>query len=111
EVGTTAGRDFIAMELIHGETLADWLRVARRSPAVILDAFLAAGRGLAAAHAAGVVHRDFKPRNVLRSRDGRIAVTDFGLARDTHGELSPALDDTLRHKAEPWTPCNRPELT
>jgi eukaryotic-like serine/threonine-protein kinase len=95
DVGTAAGRDFIAMELIHGETLADWLR-ARRSPRMVLEAFVAAGRGLAAAHAAGIVHRDFKPHNVLRSRDGRIAVTDFGLARNTDGELPPALDDTLR---------------
>jgi predicted Ser/Thr protein kinase len=95
EVGTTAGRDFIAMELIHGETLADWLRAARRSPAAILDAFLAAGRGLAAAHAAGIVHRDFKPRNVLRRRDGRIAVTDFGLARDAEDGVPLALEDTL----------------
>jgi predicted Ser/Thr protein kinase len=95
EAGTAAGRDFIAMELIHGETLADWLRAERRSPAAILDAFLAAGRGLAAAHAAGIVHRDFKPRNVLRSRDGRIAVTDFGLARDAEVGVPLALDDTL----------------
>ncbi|HEX3474535.1 MAG TPA: serine/threonine-protein kinase [Kofleriaceae bacterium] len=95
EVGTAGGRDFVAMELIHGETLADWLRAARRTPAAILDAFLAAGRGLAAAHAAGIVHRDFKPRNVLRSRDGRIAVTDFGLARDTHVASPLSLDATL----------------
>jgi hypothetical protein len=95
EVGTAGGRDFVAMELIHGETLADWLRAARRTPAAILDAFLAAGRGLAAAHAAGIVHRDFKPQNVLRSRDGRIVVTDFGLAREAHGALPQALDATL----------------
>src|SRR5215470_10802797 len=95
EVGTAGGRDFVAMELIHGETLAEWLRKARRPPAAILDAFLAAGRGLAAAHAAGIVHRDFKPHNVLRSRDGRIVVTDFGLAREAHDTPSPALDATL----------------
>src|SRR5215468_6757653 len=95
EVGTAGGRDFVAMELIHGETLADWLRTERRPPAAILDAFLAAGRGLAAAHAAGIVHRDFKPHNVLRSRDGRIVVTDFGLAREAHGAPPPALDATV----------------
>ena len=95
EVGTAGGRDFVAMELIHGETLAEWLRAKPRPPAAILDAFLAAGRGLAAAHAAGIVHRDFKPHNVLRSRDGRIVVTDFGLAREAHGALPPALDQTL----------------
>jgi tRNA A-37 threonylcarbamoyl transferase component Bud32 len=95
EVGTAGGRDFVAMELIHGGSLAEWLRAARRPPAAILDAFLAAGRGLAAAHAAGIVHRDFKPHNVLRSRDGRIVVTDFGLAREAHGAPSAALDATL----------------
>jgi tRNA A-37 threonylcarbamoyl transferase component Bud32 len=111
EVGTAAGRDFIAMELIHGETLADWLRAAPRSPTAILDAFLAAGRGLAAAHAAGIVHRDFKPRNVLRSRDGRIAVTDFGLACDAEAGVPLALDDTLPLGAASGARSERHELT
>ena len=95
EVGTANGRDFVAMELIRGEPLIDWLRATRRTPDAIIDAFLAAGRGLAAAHAAGIVHRDFKPHNVLRSRDGRIAVTDFGLAREASADLPAALDTTL----------------
>jgi len=95
EVGTANGRDFVAMELIPGEPLIDWLRSSRRAPEEIIDAFLAAGRGLAAAHAAGIVHRDFKPHNVLRRRDGRIAVTDFGLAREAEGGLLPALDPAL----------------
>jgi predicted Ser/Thr protein kinase len=95
EVGTAGGRDFVAMELIHGESLAEWLRADRRRPTAILDAYLAAGRGLAAAHAAGIVHRDFKPHNVLRSRDGRIVVTDFGLAREACDAPSAALDATL----------------
>ncbi|MEO8706332.1 MAG: protein kinase [Kofleriaceae bacterium] len=82
EVGSANGRDFVAMELIDGETLADWLRGAKRPEDEIVVAFAAAARGLAAAHAAGIVHRDFKPHNVLRSRTGRIVVTDFGLARD-----------------------------
>src|SRR6185295_2959486 len=89
EVGTANGRDYVAMELIQGETLADWLRAERRRPAEIIAAFLAAGRGLAAAHAAGIVHRDFKPHNVLRCRTGRIVVTDFGLAREAQAELPP----------------------
>jgi len=95
EVGTADGRDFVAMELVHGETLAEWLRSGKRSSAAIIDAFLAAGRGLAAAHAAGLVHRDFKPHNVLRGRDGRIVVTDFGLARQAEGDAAAALETTL----------------
>ena len=92
EVGTANGRDYVAMELIQGETLADWLRAETRRPVEIVAAFVAAGRGLAAADAAGIVHRDFKPHNVLRSRDGRIVVTDFGLAREAQAAL-PALRD------------------
>ncbi len=82
EVGSADDRDYVAMELIDGETLADWLRREKRARAAVLDAFVAAGRGLAAAHAEGIIHRDFKPHNVLRSHKGRIVVTDFGLARE-----------------------------
>ncbi|HEX4450395.1 MAG TPA: serine/threonine-protein kinase [Kofleriaceae bacterium] len=88
EVGTAGDRDFVAMELIDGETLADWLKSAKRSPREITHAFIAAGRGLAAAHNAGLVHRDFKPHNVLRARNGRVVVTDFGLARGVEAAIS-----------------------
>jgi hypothetical protein len=81
EVASASECDFVAMELVDGDTLAAWLRT-RPAPAAIVDAFVAAGRGLAAAHAAGIVHRDFKPHNVLRSTTGRVLVTDFGLARE-----------------------------
>jgi len=80
DVGTDKGRDYIAMELVEGGTLDEWLQT-KPARAVIIDALLAAGRGLASAHAAGLVHRDFKPHNVLRASDGHIYVTDFGLAR------------------------------
>ena len=95
EVGNAGGRDFVAMELIDGETLADWLRSETRDRRDILDAFAAAGRGLAAAHAAGFVHRDFKPHNVLRRRDGRILVTDFGLARGVELALETTIDASV----------------
>jgi predicted Ser/Thr protein kinase len=89
EVGSAGGRDYIAMELVEGETLAEWLRAERRPEREILEAFVGAGRGLAAAHAAGIVHRDFKPHNVLRNREGRIVVTDFGLAREAEEAAEP----------------------
>jgi len=95
EVGTVNGRDYVAMELIVGDTLADWLRSEKRRASEIVAAFLAAGRGLAAAHAAGIVHRDFKPHNVLRSKSGRIVVTDFGLAREAQGEVTAPRESAL----------------
>ena len=100
EVGTADGEDFVAMELVDGGTLGDWLESAKPRPRDVIAAFVAAGRGLAAAHAEGLVHRDFKPSNVLRSRSGRIVVTDFGLARaeGADGRSSrPTLD--LRQQA------------
>ncbi|HWB75095.1 MAG TPA: tetratricopeptide repeat protein, partial [Nannocystaceae bacterium] len=91
DVGTvddpaSAPHVFVAMEFVEGQSLRQWLKGGRRSWPEIRDVFAAAGRGLAAAHAAGLVHRDFKPDNVLigagaSGRDLRVYVTDFGLAR------------------------------
>jgi eukaryotic-like serine/threonine-protein kinase len=71
---------FVAMELIDGETVAKWLQHVERTTEDILRVMSDAGRGLAAAHAHGLVHRDFKPDNVMIDRDGRVRVMDFGLA-------------------------------
>jgi serine/threonine protein kinase len=91
EVGTFEQQVFMAMEFVEGSSLAAWLEATRRTSEEILEAFVQAGRGLAVAHAAGLVHRDFKPDNVLVGRDGRIRVLDFGLA----------LNDAVVSPAEP----------
>ena len=91
DAGTLGDEVFIAMELVRGSTVTAWLARRRRSWREILQVFISAGRGLAAAHAADLVHRDFKPDNMLISRDGRVRVTDFGLARDLGAEHSVSL--------------------
>ncbi len=93
DVGTLDdGRVFVAMELVEGLSLRRWHAARRPGWREIVRVFVAAGRGLAAAHAQGLVHRDFKPDNVLIGDDGAVRVADFGLARlvtpgpDEHGE-------------------------
>ncbi|HEX8700250.1 MAG TPA: serine/threonine-protein kinase [Myxococcaceae bacterium] len=81
DVGIWGAQVFLAMELIEGSTLSDWLKASPRPWREVLERFLEAGRGLQAAHEKGLVHRDFKPGNVLVSHRGRVYVTDFGLAR------------------------------
>ncbi len=81
DVGTFGDRVFVAIAFVEGTTLRDWLAERPRSRDAILAAFMDAARGLIAAHDRGVVHRDFKPQNVLVGTDGLVRVTDFGLAR------------------------------
>jgi serine/threonine protein kinase len=81
ELGRHGDRAYLAMEYVEGRTLAAWLAETKPGWRAILAVFDEAGRGLAAAHAIGLVHRDFKPENVLVGSDGRTRVVDFGLAR------------------------------
>jgi len=90
DVGPADGAVFVAMPLMAGGTLRGWLRAGPHPFAAILDRFVAAGRGLAAAHAAGLVHRDFKPENVLLDAGGETQVADFGLACLIRDELPPS---------------------
>ncbi len=94
DVGLHDEHVFIAMELVAGATLRRWIGDGDRPCDEVSRCLLQAGEGLAAAHEAGIVHRDFKPDNVLVGDDGRVRVVDFGLAQgdgvvSTHGAISP----------------------
>ena len=94
EVATYDDRMFVAMEYVKGGTLRSWLAAEPRHWRDTVAMLVEAGRGLAAAHAAGLVHRDFKPENILVGEDGRPRVGDFGLARTDHAAL-PVDPDAL----------------
>ncbi|WP_163786573.1 serine/threonine-protein kinase, partial [Myxococcus vastator] len=105
DVGLDGDTVFLAMALVRGRTLRHWLAELPRPWHEVLSRFLLAGQGLAAAHAVGLVHRDFKPDNVLLGDDGQVRVTDFGLARAEPALLTPR---------EPWAeedPVSRPLTT
>ena len=86
EVGELDDDVYLALELVEGTTLKAWMRAQRRPWPEVIAHFVAAGRGLAAAHEAGLVHRDFKPDNVLIGSDGRVRVADFGVVSMSHGQ-------------------------
>ncbi len=98
EVGETGGHIYIAMEYIDGVTLTTWQQQQQRSWQDTLHSYLQAGQGLLAAHRRGLVHRDFKPDNVLIDREGRARVADFGLAR-VQGDMRVSTPDAVPGRA------------
>ncbi len=95
DVGTHGERPFVVMEYVEGVTLREWTR--RHDPAwpAVLAKYRLAGLGLAAAHEAGLIHRDFKPANVLVAENGAVKVTDFGLVRAAAGEPEEPIVETV----------------
>jgi tetratricopeptide (TPR) repeat protein/predicted Ser/Thr protein kinase len=93
DVGIHEGRVFLAMEYVEGQTLRTWANDRSRGLDERLRVLLLAGEGLAAAHRAGLVHRDFKPDNVMIGARGDVKVMDFGLARSHEGETSGVTGD------------------
>ena len=96
EVGLADARLYLAMEFVEGHDLKEWLAAAPRTWRQVVDVCVQAGRGLAAAHAAGLIHRDFKPANTIVGADGRVRVIDFGLARADLETGDPGLTLTGR---------------
>ncbi len=95
EVGDADQKPFIAMEYVEGPTLRAWQSAQRRTWRELLAMYLAAGRGLAALHRAGLVHRDFKPDNVLIGSDLRPRVSDFGLAAELGEAVATGDSDVV----------------
>ena len=112
DVGTLGDKIYIAMELVEGQTLSGWLSPTKRSWTEVIEAFVQAGRGLAAAHAEDLVHRDFKPDNVMIDEKGRVRVMDFGIARSSGvqiktGELSVRVGAATSYESTLDTPLTR----
>ncbi len=101
DAGESEDLVYLAMELIKGRTLRAWLDESPRPWRKVVDVYAQAGRGLAAAHRAGLVHRDFKPDNVLLADDGRVVVSDFGVAHVTASAAPSSVRGTVGEETPP----------
>ena len=97
DVGVHGDQVFLAMEFLSGGTLTDWVRAKKRPSPEVVALFIEVGKGLGGAHAEGLIHRDFKPDNVLLDKNGVPKVVDFGLVRLT----SAALDQSTTGSVDP----------
>ncbi len=88
DIGTNEGSPYVVSELLEGETLRERLRSGPIAVRKTLDYALQIAHGLAAAHAKGIIHRDLKPENLFLTKDGRVKILDFGLAKLTQADLS-----------------------
>ncbi len=112
EAGMQDERAWIAMEYIQGQNLTTWLEAGSRGAARVLEVFVDAGRGLAAAHEAGLVHRDFKPDNVLIDDRGCVKVVDFGLVRTlAEPQTLPLLEFDTQSGEDLGSSASRAPLT
>jgi eukaryotic-like serine/threonine-protein kinase len=101
EVGRWHAYVFVAMEYVDGWTAREWAEASPREWREVVELYCKAGRGLQAAHARGLIHRDFKPDNVLVGRDGRVRVADFGLVRAAGQTSSGAVELSSSPSGQP----------
>jgi eukaryotic-like serine/threonine-protein kinase len=103
DIGTSEGSPYVVSELLEGETLRDRLRSGSIAVRKALDYALQITRGLAAAHEKGIIHRDLKPENLFLTKDGRVKILDFGLAKLTQAQAEPGVHTsppTVTHGTE-----------
>ncbi len=111
DVGTLGEDVFVAMELVEGKSLREWIEQEQPGIWQKIKVMIAAGHGIAAAHQAGLVHRDIKPDNIIVGDDGRVRVLDFGLARAAVTEKPTPTEDTEEEAPGEALPAMSADLT